>query len=369
MFEDLGPRERELLKDWERDNENYGLLRSEKAVHTTKVVSKDVALLFLTLRSPRSLPTYFSRLLGADAERTVQTLIFDGVLEVEQEGQFQSGPTAMASPPRVQPVETEGTLDRLSRLALHYGFGLQLTNPGQLSARLYFYNRSPVSPRWQRELSEKGDLERFLGFDVGSPVGKLLRSQWRELEVQPQTVGWRRWASRDGRKRRLPYKLYLSPQTRVLPSILGEVLAVLKEHEAQHFKFGADIAGLQRPDKFVVYAESKEQLLSIAQALAERLSGVAAAGVPFTAPVLSNGLLSWGMDPPAEKEGRETFGGQSWRIWVCERLARALVLGASLPEAECVERALARLQLEGVDTTTWTPKQGIWSEIQQGNGR
>jgi len=81
--------------------------------------------------------------------------------------------------------------------------------------------------------------------------------------------------------------------------------------------------------------------------------------VPFTAEIVSNGALSWGCDPV----GVARPGPVSWRQWVCERLAQALVTarGQTVDGIEPWRFALERLRLDGVDPRTFVPT-AAWLE-------
>lgn len=94
------------------------------------------------------------------------------------------------------------------------------------------------------------------------------------------------------------------------------------------------------------------------------LDGCPAQGVPFTAPLGDDGLLSWGMDPPAAAQSHAWAERESWRLWVTNRLATAIlaasvaptVAGAPTPWAY----AMTRIRLDRVDPVTWTPAPDIW---------
>src|SRR6185369_3495174 len=125
------------------------------------------------------------------------------------------------------------------------------------------------------------------------------------------------------------------------------VLAGL-EDRGGHFKIGADAAGLLRPDKIVLYFADQQSLLQVAGALHARLPGVRAQGVPFSAEITGDGLLSWGMDPPARERVLAWHEPESWRLWVARRLALAMIAaqaaaptsgeGALAPAAFALER-------------------------------
>jgi hypothetical protein len=118
--------------------------------------------------------------------------------------------------------------------------------------------------------------------------------------------------------------------------------------------------GLLRPDKIVAYFPDFERLAKAAEAVSARLGGVPAQGVPFTSEIGGDGLLSWGMDPPASELA--AWGGrESWRLWLTHRLARALLAARSAEGLEPWRFALERVRLEGIDTASWTPAASLWS--------
>jgi hypothetical protein len=87
--------------------------------------------------------------------------------------------------------------------------------------------------------------------------------------------------------------------------------------------------------------------------------------VPFTAALDDDGLLSWGVDPPAAQHLLNWQPRESWRLWLTNRLANALLTarGTPAPTAkprEPWEYALERLRLDGVDTDTWAPHDRLW---------
>jgi len=140
------------------------------------------------------------------------------------------------------------------------------------------------------------------------------------------------------------------------------------------WKIGADLAGLLRPDKIVAYFPDFDALARAAQILCERLDGLPAHGVPFTAEIGGGGLLSWGMDPPRD-EALPWSGPESWRIWLANRLARALLDARAQtgtvetdpaplnPPLAPWRFAVERLRLEGVDTDSWTPGALVFKEV------
>ena len=119
--------------------------------------------------------------------------------------------------------------------------------------------------------------------------------------------------------------------------------------------------GLLRPDKLVLYAADKQPIDNVAAELIRDLASTPSHGVPFTAQLDDKGILSWGCDPP--RLSASTNISTSWRLWVTNRIARALldarVRGVGGQEA--VDAALRELETHGVDIQSWAPP--TWSSL------
>ena len=141
-----------------------------------------------------------------------------------------------------------------------------------------------------------------------------------------------------------------------MPEVLAPLVDTMTAAGATRFKIGADATGLLRPDKIVVYLGSGQELATVAAAVAATLAGVAPHGVPFSAELGGDGLLSWGGDPPS---GAGPVGGgrESWRLSVCRRLAESLQVAQAAPlrRTRPAGFALARLALDGVDVRSFAP--------------
>lgn len=375
LFDRLSPGERETLAELRKDPSFYGVLRprEDSAGLGFKSVDRDTALLFLTLGEPGPLPGYVAEMLGAAAPRTVARLVADGVLEIREGEGFVSGAAALAL---LAPVEEAGPGDAvggrlavLSRAALRYAQALAVDDPLRLSWRIYGFNRRPLTPSWQRLLPSAGAVERHLGIEAGGRNRPALDRTW-----QPGGHGefWLTWHARSARRESpgregAVYKLYVSPAPESLEEGFGEILEALSASRAQQFKVGADAAGLLRPDKIVAYFPDFDRLSEAAGRLGDRLAGLPPHGVPFTAGISGDGLLSWGVDPPAAERSPLLGGWESWRLWLTNRLAVALLAARAAPAAaqgitapEPWRFALDRVRLEGVDTETWTPGALLW---------
>jgi len=321
-----------------------------------------VALLFLTLAEPGPLPAYVATL--EPDGRAVSRLVLDSVLEIRRDREWRSGPGALGE---VADGEVgEGRLAELAVRALRYAQALGGGDANVLAARLYRYGRRPASPSWRRRLGDDIAVARFCGLD-GRAVARALDARFVEAEPRPF---WRLWLAR-GRPAHSPgrvHKLYLSPVTDALPDVLPDAVDALGQATA--LKIGRELDGILRPDKAIVYFASLDDLHSAAARLRERFDGCPAHGVPFTAGITRDGLLSWGIDPPASSISRP-----SWRLWLAHRLAEELVearsatvearsatVEARSPTVEPWRAALARVRLDGVDTATWVPEARLFAE-------
>lgn len=369
LFDRLDPRERETLAELRKDPDFYGILRPRPGETASlalgvKSVDRETALLFLTLREPGLLPSYMQAMLGDGARRVVARLVADAILEVEEEGRFISGAPALALfGERRSGSGAGGRLADISLAALRYAQDLAEDDPLSLSFRLYGYNRRPLTPAWKRLLPKGESVLAWLGIGSGGPGGprrQLLDRSW-ERTGGGSAEWWLSWRSRqdgDLTGSGATWKLYISPMPEALPGSFGDILEALAAGRAAQFKVGADALGILRADKIVSYFPSFERLAAAAEALEARLSGIPAQGVPFTSEIGGAGLLSWGVDPPREESA---FGsGESWRLWLTHRLARALVSARSVEGSEPWQFALDRVRLEGVDTDTWTPGALLW---------
>lgn len=362
LYDRLPPEERKALAELRKDPDFYGILRPREgaAALGVKSVDRETALLFLTLREPGPLPSYMEALLGEGTPRTVARLVADGILEVEHGGGFVFGAAALPLlGGKEGGGETPGRLAGISLDALRYGQDLHVDDAFVLSYRLYGYNRRPLTPRWRRLLGDGDAVLSWLGIGPGGRWRQELDRGWESRGPNEWWLSWQSRAPVDGLTGSgATWKLYVSPAPEVLPESFGAILEALAAARAPHFKVGADAWGILRADKIVAYFPSFELLAAAADALASRLSGMPAQGVPFTSEIGGDGLISWGVDPPREESA---LGGESWRLWLTHRLARALISARSADAgSEPWRFALERVRLEGVDTDTWTPGAMLW---------
>ncbi len=360
LLDRLGDAERELVG--EVDEDVYGVLRPRDARLEARTVSTDTALLFLTLAEPGPLPAYArARLAAADLEEAIGQLVLDGVLELEHEGGFVGGAGAAAALLPERSDGGRGRIGALSMAALRYGQELGPLEESLVAMRMYLYGRLPVSPALRERWPDEDAVAAWLGIDRGGGARAALVEGWSEVpEPEDGPAYWRSWWPRgSGSRHGSNFKLYVSPGLDGLPDALAAVAETLRGAPGlSGFKIGRDVGGICRPDKLVVYFDRLDDLHGAATALGERLDGCPPHGVPFTAAIDRDGLLSWGSDPP-RTPGGEPAG--SWRLWIAERLAE--FLARARREGGALEPwrfALERLALAGVDADTWAPRSGIW---------
>jgi hypothetical protein len=379
VFDRLPADQQEMLSDLKKQPEFYGVLRPVgDSGMGVKSVSRETALLFLTMKEPGALPEYARALLAADKGAAISRLVLDQVLEIEHGGRFLCGAEAyelLYGPSASH--SASGAVQQLSISALQYGAALNLADPFQLSLRLYNYHRLPITSRWREAYPNRQAVAERLGVRSGGRYATFISSHWHETSDadkdgqnnESEHAGWLSWANRhrQGSSAATPttHKLYVSPMPQFVENVFAVTLRTLTDTRALQLKVGADVEGLLRPDKIVAYFQSLDDMRSAADVLAPRLQGCPAHGVPFTAALDEDGLLSWGVDPPASQQLLNWQPRESWRLWLTNRLANALLTAKRTPSDATHRRpawqyAMERLQLEGVDTETWTPNAELW---------
>lgn len=334
-----------------------------------QALDRAAARLLDGLAEPGPLPEPLREGSRPDDNRRVALLVLDGVLEIEAAGGFVSGPRAhgeVLETPLRAPRPATGVA-RLSDEALRRAQALPVDDPARLASWLYGFGTLPLSPAWLRRLPGWPEVERLAGLDAAAAAGRRLREHFHPTP----TAGWMNWrharaslrhADADGS--RPAYKLYVSPPPAALADVAGPLVDLLVEREVAAMKLGRDARGVLRPDKVVVYFDEPAALHAFAADLEARISGCPAHGVPFTAALDDDGVLSWGVDPPRSARIPGWRGSESWRVWITERLARALhrtrAVAGGTPEPRLA--ALDRIRVEGVDPDSWLPRGWLWRE-------
>jgi hypothetical protein len=149
--------------------------------------------------------------------------------------------------------------------------------------------------------------------------------------------------------------LYVSPAPQATREGLRQALRLFARSDATDFKVAASAHALLRPDKTVAYFDDREDRDAAASMLGRELGDLPAQGVPFTTDAGGSGLVSLGEDPPPVPQVMWR-ASESWRLWVTNRLALALLTArrARALTVDPVAFALARIALDGVDPMTWS---------------
>ena len=341
---ELTDSERAFLGDLTNAESCYGILRP-RAKGSCKAVCRDTAALWKALQQPGPVPPWARA--DNSANEAITQLVFDGVLALWAGDTFVSGASAgsLIAGAASKAIEPLTALGRLSNRALEYAISLRIDEPLVLSTRLYHYGRIPVSPRWMQRFPSTEAIAAELNTD----------EHWRASRRE----GWLVWHSTNGSSDgpRSGYKIYVSPQPQFVPDAFHALCRAARQFGVRQFKAGNDACGLLRPDKIVAYFDSKESLENTAAELKRTLHGLPPHGVPFTAELAGDGLLSWGVDPPTDGDAGEWHRGESWRLHVVKRLAAAIVETRRTSELKTDPRryALDRIRLDGIDPLTWVP--------------
>lgn len=298
---------------------------------------------------------------GAAANQAVARLVLDGALEIEDGDRLVSGPRAHGTVCNGSPrVPASGRLAALSLRGIRYGQALMISDVQLLSRRLYSFGTIPRRFGWDLLMDTADDVIGPLGLSRGGFARRILAADYQP-STHPHWLSWSRELADSQQRPNLPYKLYVSPRPEALVACFPAVVTVLAEKGVWSFKIGRGTLGLLRPDKLVAYFEDVDHLHQVSNALARALQGCPSQGVPFTAQASTDGLLSWGMDPPPAERLLDSQPPESWRYWVTNRLASGMVHAQSaIDSVEPCEFALDRLTLEGVDPLTWLPADTIW---------
>ena len=356
---DLTQPENRLLGDLCDAADIAAVLIPQTAALSAKAICRPAMRLLESFRIPSVLSSELLELCSGDTNLLLR-LVLDSVLEIEHDGRFVTGAAASGFLKLDIAQEEHSRVLQVSLDALRYGEELAIDDAPELSERLYSYNRIPISPYWARKFNTPESVDAWCGLAPGTTLGARLDLRWEPCPPAPNNPGWRHFHSREHYAGESPFKLYVSSRPELLPEVLAGVEPVFHEHAVAAFKVGADVSNILRPDNLVAYMGTKGQLLQTANKLADRLRGIPARVVPFAGPLDADGLLSWGMDPPREEHVAK-WQGVSWRRWITDRLAVALIAARVAGAPSPSRFALLRLSLEGIDVRSWTPNAVSWA--------
>lgn len=366
----LSPEQREELGLAELTKQrNTAILHSESLPELgIKSLGREGSKLFSACRKPARLYDVLQEPPSSAVLIQIAELILDGVLELEQGANFVSGVRSYKALFQCRPLPRQsGEIAKISIQALKYAQNLEIRELGRLSARLYFYHRLPCNAAWEHVVPPSESTSSFLGLSSGSQLTERWDAGWQRVQNRSQqSEGWIYWRSRKGAKgtnQARAFKLYISPKPEFLKEVIARSFPILGQFRAHTSKVASDLFGLLRPDKFVIYFSNLDDLMGAAEVLRKDLSGIAAHPVPFSAPIGTDGLLSWGIDPPRRRTRSRPHERESWRLWITNRLARYILAAKVNPgdDMEPWEFALRRLHHDGIPLGTWTPSPMLWA--------
>lgn len=365
-YEKLDEKNKRIFSKLSENSDFYGILvpKKDNTSLSIKAVCHNTARLYQTLVLPGKIPEDIEL---ANGMEKIEALIFDNIIEIKSDktDNFVSGINAYDNIDFEESTNKKGALYNISKDALLYGQELEINEKHILASRLYFYNRQPLTPSLSEVfLSSKKVMEYFFMDEYGHNYN-LTRKNWRPIKIKGEFG--KAWASFESLSEEpvsdnnVTYKLYLSTNVDSLKKDLTNILKILSSSKAFHLKIGKRITEMLRPDNFMIYFKNKDELMTTADNLKAVLSDTVPIGVPFTAEIFNDGLLSWGIDPPNNYKKSFLLRQESWRSWICGQLASSIIDAKKEKNSlESWRFATKKLRLMGIDTERWIPPESLW---------
>lgn len=329
------------------------LVPAPKTGLPVKAIEAGVAAELASMGSARAYPM-------KEISETLLELLATGAVEMLIDSRTWSGGAALRhlGHIRASKPDSNGNIQKISLAAIEHSAQVPLNDIARLSARLYFYNRSPITGD-NRQVS----IQRHT-FSILKEWKRAARLEY-EQKTQALKEGWHLFCLRrapEKSRTNTHFKLYVSPALDHLPEVLSTTLRIVSEMHVQAFKIGANLEGLLRPDKLILYFSTFEELKRIAARLEDEIDGAKEHGVPFSATIDASGILSWGQDPPSNWQPLSWTDKQSWRVWITNRIASSLLLSrATAPTmVSHLSAALDYLWYCGVDPQSWSPRSTLF---------
>lgn len=337
----------------------WAVLRCRETSSYDIAIDHETAVLFCSLLTPQTLPESLTKLTTPGGQRLVARLVCDQIIQIEKaDGTFVHGVRAyhdlFGGNVESNSVRSR-QLDPLSRAAIDYALALPSLSTVALARRLYSFNSSPRTQRWDTLLGDSGATARWLGLETPAPWQERVKRCYAEYGTRTGSTPWLQWI-RHGLNGNavMRHKIYVSPITKELPEVLAVVAEVCCAMDVPAFKIGITLLGVLRPDRLVVYVNDQLTLSQVAAELRFALQGFEAHGVPFTASVDPAGLLSWAIDPEPRARLWPFDEPWSWRMAVAGDLAESITCAKRQDRDEVViDFALQRLRLDLIEPMGW----------------
>lgn len=311
---------------------------------------------------------------AADEKRQfIIQLVLDSVFEVKYNDSFISGVDAVNKV--LMPVSEQTALaagdsgnltQRLSTEAIDFAFKSALSNPRDISALLYNYNRLPITREWRRLFPDEEAVTRYLGLgDDGSWPN--MPAEIKPRPVKPNPDGsisafdqfWRYWTFREKEiaEESASYKVYVNTVPADLPKIFRAVREFAADSGAYSMKIGRNLTELLRSDKFIVYFAYYDDAVDFVDEFSHRIKDCRHQVVPFShQPNPENPLVTIGVDPPKKMGERN-----SWRHYVTDKVAMAIQGAWRAGVENAIKHINSYLRVIGIDGVNWCPINRDWS--------
>ena len=230
--------------------------------------------------------------------------VLDGVLEIESDAGWVSGPSAYRVLGLTVPTVGDDGCSVASVTALRRAARFSGRDVTSAWVRLYCSGRLPMSPAWADQVRVAGGVERF----ATSGAGRALRRHWSG-PGSDDAKGWLIWRHLDPSRRRAVSwgeKLYVGVRPDDVPAAVAAVAVIGGELGLPAFKIAAQPIGLRRSDKIVLYCQDAAHRDKIGQRLARALDGADPQPVPFTSALVALWARVVGQRParPCRSAGR-----------------------------------------------------------------
>lgn len=246
-----------------------------------------------------------------------------------------------------------GRIAHLSLAALRLAASGLSTDADGVAQWLYRFGTIPRGPAIDRDFGADDAPMAVLRLTAGDHARRLLESAYEPTSFP----GWYSFVWANASSRIVPAcKLYVSPRPEALSDVFPRIVETFIRFEVPSFKVGRGVEGILRPDKIMAYFHERPHMHAVAGALEKVLRRCSVQGVPFTADIGGDGLLSWGIDPPPGS------AAVSWRAWVTKCLATALAEPSARRSRDPVTSVLARVRALGVDPETWHASADVFRE-------
>lgn len=255
----------------------------------------------------------------ADGVRFLARMAADGYLVAVSDGGGEPLQFLRRLPPWDGAQDHGEAIDRnliISAEAIEFGLDWGKVYGDELPGSLYDYGRGPVP------LPSKQEITAF-----GKSIDML-----SGLKRSGDTEYWLAWEGTTKGRPTSRLKLFISPNSPLKD--LSRALECLNElPPLRGMKVAARPGDHARPDYCVLYLRHDADLPVVAIGLLKALGGMVGRGVPFSAPLDPDGLVSWGSDPEFPH-----VDDTSHRMGMSNRIARHVSAAVAATQDRVLQR-------------------------------